>query len=1059
MEFSAQQLPQLEAMCTVLYTSQNPQERSQADQALKVFGTLPEYMAHCKTVLDNSSSPYAQVFAASSMLKLVTEHTLSLSARIEMRAYFLRYLDERGPSLEPYVVTSLVQLLCRMTKLGWFEDDAMRPIADEGKVFLDKGVSETSEMHYFLGLKILTMAVSEMNCPCPGRTLTQHRKVAVSFRDRSLFQIYQMSLNALAYLKRSSDNVRLMEQAMSLSLACLSFDFVGTCIDDSTEDLGTIQIPSSWRSVVEDASTLETYFEYYSNSQPPLSNKCLECLVRMASVRRSLFSSEVERIAFLGRLIRGTRDILSSQRGLQHHENYHEFCRLLGRLKTNYQLSELVGLEAYPEWTSLVADFTIQSLKSWQWASASVFYLLGLWSRLVSSMPYLKGDKPSLLEAQVPRITQAYIESRLLSVTAQGGGPDALDEEEHLEDQLDSLPYLCRFQYAETAAFITHWMDPCLSQYQAESSSTSGQLDVIESQLTWLVHIVSAVIRGRVSSSGAEAYEQLDGDLAARVFTIIAASESTVHSQRHSIRSKQRLELALISFLQSFRRAYIGEQVVHSSKVYTRLREKCGIADHIAVMNALLGKICFNLKVYGSCEEVINATLGLFQDLAAGYMSGKVMLKLDAVSMLLQHHTSEYFPFLSCAPNSKCRTTYYLTLGRLLFMEDTPGAFDAFVQPLGQVLSAIASASAAASSVEALKASVPKETVVGIFRDLRGITAATTNRRTYGLVFEWLYPTHFPVIITCLDAWADTPEVSNAILKFLAEFVHNKTQRLTFDSSSANGILLFREVSKALCAYGNRILSLPPPSSDPYGQRFKGIWISCSILTKSLSGNYVNFGVFDLYGDPALRDALDVCLKMLLGISTQDILGYKKLAKAYYAFVDSLCHNHVPALAKRDDSIFASIIAALEAGIKSLDVSISSQCASAIDNLAGYYFKHKPDGPKPNETGLQLQEHLARHPDAFPRVLSTLFDVVLFEDCSNQWSLSRPMLTLILVTESVYSQIRQQVIQSQPADRQPAVANCLDKLMTDVKRTLDAKNRDKFTQNLTVARHDLKTKQ
>ena len=25
------------------------------------------------------------------------------------------------------------------------------------------------------------------------------------------------------------------------------------------------------------------------------------------------------------------------------HDNYHEFCRLLGRLKTNYQLSELVS--------------------------------------------------------------------------------------------------------------------------------------------------------------------------------------------------------------------------------------------------------------------------------------------------------------------------------------------------------------------------------------------------------------------------------------------------------------------------------------------------------------------------------------------------------------------------------------------------------------------------------------------------------------------------------------------------------------------------------------------
>jgi len=31
-----------------------------------------------------------------------------------------------------------------------------------------------------------------------------------------------------------------------------------------------------------------------------------------------------------------------TKQGLMEHDNYHEFCRLLGRLKTNYQLSELV---------------------------------------------------------------------------------------------------------------------------------------------------------------------------------------------------------------------------------------------------------------------------------------------------------------------------------------------------------------------------------------------------------------------------------------------------------------------------------------------------------------------------------------------------------------------------------------------------------------------------------------------------------------------------------------------------------------------------------------------
>lgn len=70
-----------------------------------------------------------------------------------------------------------------------------------------------------------------------------------------------------------------------------------------------------------------------------------------------------------------------------------------------------------------------------------------------------------------------------------------------------------------------------------------------------------------------------------------------------------------------------------------------------------------------------------------------------------------------------------------------------------------------------------------------------------GLIFDWLYPAHFPVILLCLEAWADTPEVTTALLRFMAEFVMNKSTRLAFDSSSPNGILLFREVSKVCCSF------------------------------------------------------------------------------------------------------------------------------------------------------------------------------------------------------------------------------------------------------------------
>ena len=71
-----------------------------------------------------------------------------------------------------------------------------------------------------------------------------------------------------------------------------------------------------------------------------------------------------------------------------------------------------VSMDKYQEWIQLVAEFTVNSLNSWQWASGSIHYLLGLWSRLVSSSAYLKGESPSLLETYAPKIIQAYVSSR-----------------------------------------------------------------------------------------------------------------------------------------------------------------------------------------------------------------------------------------------------------------------------------------------------------------------------------------------------------------------------------------------------------------------------------------------------------------------------------------------------------------------------------------------------------------------------------------------------------------------------------------------------------------------
>ncbi len=105
-----------------------------------------------------------------------------------------------------------------------------------------------------------------------------------------------------------------------------------------------------------------------------------------------------------------------------------------------------------------------------------------------------------------------------------------------------------------------------------------------------------------------------------------------------------------------------------------------------------------------------------------------------------------------------------------------------------------------------------------------------------------------------------------------------------------------------------------------------------------------------------------------------------------------------------------------------------------------------------------IANHVAQRPELFPQVLKTLFEIVLFEDCTNQWSLSRPMLSLILVNENIYNELKMQIVGSQPPERQVAMAACLDKLMQDVQRNLDPKNRDKFTQSLTAVRHEFRNK-
>ena len=777
-----------------------------------------------------------------------------------------------------------------------------------------------------------------------------------------------------------------------MTVRCLNFDFIGTNPDEAADDVGTIQAPTSWRPLIADPATTDLLFDFYAKTEPPQSSRSMEAIILLSSVRRSLFPTDKDRAAFLGRLVSGIREMLSKRTGLHHQDNYHQFCRLLGRLKANYQLSELVKAEGYLEWLELAASFTVQSIQNWQYSTNSVHYLLALWARLVAAVPYIRPDAGAQghvphLEKQVLLVMETYINSMIGSVEtllrSDGALDDPLEDDGSLKEQLDRLPVIGRFQYSAVATMILKKLDPLLSQYRdivatlgtapTASAPPDVQLRVaiIEGQLCWLTYIVGAIVGGHSWSSTQTAVgeETIDASLSRRILQLSQGMDYRLTSSNGMGRSDVRLEQAMLYYFQNFRRVYMfmwdqmsgggsgspGESLSAvgmmaakldasgpstKQKVYLRMFEHLSMGDHTAVANLIVTKMGNNLKYWPEDQDLISKTLELLHDMAQGYSSSKLLLSLDTIRFLSINHTEEHFPFLSIPGNARQRTIFHATLTRLLLStsgEEKLGiSFEQFLEPILTRLLQLG----ALSPVD-LRGEGCRQPLIGVFRDLRGITASLHNRKTYNSLFDSLHPQHLPFLSKVADVWHDQTDVIISLLRFLHEFCHNKANRVNFDQSSPNGILLFRCTSDVVCAYGKRLLSVPLLSSNDsqiYKKRYKGLSLALNILTSALGGNYVCFGVFDLYNDPALDNALDVALRLVLTVPLDDINAYPKLSKAYYSFVEILFRNHRKPAFALETTVFMQIMSTVHDGLQSNDSTISAFSANAIDHMASYYF-------------------------------------------------------------------------------------------------------------------------
>lgn len=97
-------------------------------------------------------------------------------------------------------------------------------------------------------------------------------------------------------------------------------------------------------------------------------------------------------------------------------------------------------------------------------------------------------------------------------------------------------------------------------------------------------------------------------------------------------------------------------------------------------------------------------------------------------------------------------------------------------------------------------------------------------------------------------------------------------------------------------------------------------------------------------------------------------------------------------------------------------------------------------------------QHIAAQPNLFSSLTATLFNLLLFGPPQNHWAVIRPMLSLMLASETSFSAYKDHLISSQSPENQAKLNEALNKLLADVNRSLDSANRDRFTQKLTAFR-------
>ncbi|CAF4887841.1 unnamed protein product, partial [Rotaria sp. Silwood1] len=216
--------------------------------------------------------------------------------------------------------------------------------------------------------------------------------------------------------------------------------------------------------------------------------------------------------------------------------------------------------------------------------------------------------------------------------------------------------------------------------------------------------------------------------------------------------------------------------------------------------------------------------------------------------------------------------------------------------------------------------------------------------------------------------------------------------------------------------------------------------------------NYVNFGVFQLYSDPCFDNFLQVFISILTTIKISHLFSYPKLTLAFFSLIETFSTVKIDYLANLSRPLFGYILETINEGLLSSEQIVQNACCVYLDTLLSHVFR----SVKKHIASANLMTNIQEYESLFRQILVNLLNSIIYSECKNIYTVSKPLLGLILLNENkFFTEIKQQLLYGHTQAKQAILSTALDNLMTGIDRTLKESNKENFTQNITQFRSNV----